>query len=321
MQKFVGIDVSSKKLNIHILHSNEDFEIPNTVESIKTFTREQNLIKDSTVIGCESTGRYHLIAENTFVKLGYTFRVLNPILTNKKIKLSVRKKKTDISDAKLIAQLISQGEGAEIKENELDKTRRTILRTRSTLVKYKASLKVLLGELKRDPNSSQLGHCVNVIMSTVRQLEESVKQLEENVLDESKVTKNEILIQSIPGFATKLSAIVVSEVGEFSRFPSSNEFKAFVGVDPKVKQSGNSMFTGKITKRGNPHLRSAFYLAAQVARIHDPELKAFYEKKKSEGKPTRVAIVAVARKLCERVYAIIKKGTPYQIKSYEISFV
>ena len=87
-----------------------------------------------------------------------------------------------------------------------------------------------------------------------------------------------------------------------------------MGIDPKVTQSGSMLITGKITKRGNPHLRSAFYLAAQVARQHDPELKAFYEKKKNEGKPTRVAIVAVARKLCERVYSVVTKGKPYEIR-------
>ena len=103
-------------------------------------------------------------------------------------------------------------------------------------------------------------------------------------------------------------------MGDFSRFPSATQFKAFVGIDPKVTQSGNMLVTGKITKRGNPHLRSAFYLAAQVARQHDPELKAFYQKKKDEGKPTRVAIVAVARKLCERVYSVVIKRKPYEIR-------
>ena len=111
-----------------------------------------------------------------------------------------------------------------------------------------------------------------------------------------------------------MAAIVSTETGGFSRFPTSTQFKAYVGIDPKVTQSGGSLKTGKITKRGNAHLRTAFYLAAQVARCHDPELKEFYQKKKAEGKPTRSAIIAVARKLCERVFAIVKRGTPYEVR-------
>ncbi len=84
-------------------------------------------------------------------------------------------------------------------------------------------------------------------------------------------------------------------------------------MDPRVKQSGNSLYTGKITKRGNVYLRSAFYLAAQVARQHDPQLKAFYSKKKLEGKATRVCICAIAGKLCDRVLAVVRSGRPYQI--------
>jgi transposase len=145
-----------------------------------------------------------------------------------------------------------------------------------------------------------------------------VKEIEDNAFSDEQ-SAEEKLIATIPGFATRLSAIVASEVGDFDRFPSSNQFKAYVGIDPKVIQSGSSLKTGKITKRGNPYLRCAFYLAAQVARIHDPELKEFFIKKINEGKPFRVAVCAVARKLCERVYAVVTKGIPYQKKQLSFS--
>jgi transposase len=321
MQKIVGIDVSSLKLNIHFLDTNQDFEIANDKQSIEHFIIVQGLDKNNCIVGCESTGRYHLVCQSTFVNLGFTFKVLNPILTNSKIRLTVRQKKTDISDAKLIAQVLEQGEGTEIKEHTQNNSRRTILRTRSTLVQHKTSLKLLVQELKRDLNDNELKHCIDTVNNLISIMENSIDSLEDEVLCESQATETEKLIDSVPGFALKLSAIVASEVGDFSRFPSSRQFKAYVGVDPKVKQSGNSTYTGKITKRGNPHLRSAFYLAAQVARCHDPELKSFYEKKKSEGKATRVAIIAVARKLCERVYSVVKRGVEYEIRSNELSFV
>lgn len=317
--KYIGIDVSSKKLNIHVKEGDveQDYEILNTEKEISKFIEDQKLGKEEVVIGAESTGRNHLMAQKIFVEEGFRFRLINPILTNKRIKLTIRNKKTDESDAQLIAELISRGEGDLIKKRDLDETKRTILRTRQAIVKHKSSIQVMLKDLKKDPNKETLKVTTQILESLLSNFEDTIKNLEQERKEQYPKSDTERLIESIPGFATTLSGIVASEVRDINRFPSSTEFKAYVGVDPRVIQSGSSCSRGKITKRGNAHLRYAFYMAAQVARMHDPELKAFYEKKRSEGKHYKVAIVAVARKLCERVYAVMKRGTPYQIRSRE----
>lgn len=313
-KQIIGIDVASKKLNLHFLGQNLDFEILNTKEAIRTFIKSNNLRKDCSVIGVESTGRYHLFCQELFVKKGFEFRVINPILTGKKIACTIRKKKTDLSDAKLIAQLISQGEGRIITENQLDASRRTLLRTRTRIIDQRSGIKVIIQELKRLKADKKISKAINSLDKLVKQMDGCVEKLESEALDKKDETQNEKLIKTIPGFASRLSAIIATEVDDFSRFPSANEFKAYVGIDPKVTQSGGSLKTGRITKRGNVHLRTAFYLAAQVARCHDPELIVFYKKKKAEGKHTRVAIIAVARKLCERVFAVVKRQKPYEIR-------
>lgn len=317
MKKFLGIDVSSQKLNIH--YDGADFEIINSKEEIEKFIKEHKLKRNNIVAGAESTSRYHLLVQEIFVKKGFEFRLLNPILTGQKIQASIRKKKTDISDAKIITNLLMQGEGNKISKEQLDTTRKTLLRTRKTIVNHKSAMKRLIKDLEKTSKNSQIEEAINSIKKTIENMEKCVKELEKNALDKKFETENEELIRSIPGFATQLSAIVSCEVGDFKRFPSATQFKAYVGIDPKVTQSGSSLKTGKITKRGNVHLRSAFYLAAQVARNHDPELKEFYQKKKAEGKHTRVAIIAVARKLCERVFAVVKKGEPYEIRQPSFS--
>lgn len=317
MKQYLGIDVSSRKLNIHF--NGNDFEIINSKEEIKKFIRDQKLRKNLFVVGAESTSRYHLLVQEIFVNKGFEFRLLNPILTGQKIQASIRKKKTDISDAKIITNLLMQGEGSIIKKEQLDTTRKTLLRTRKTIVDHKSAMKRLIKDLEKNPSNLQIKQAIKSIEKTVKNMDKCVKEIEANALNKELETENEELIRSIPGFATQLSAIVSCEVGDFKRFPTATQFKAYVGIDPKVTQSGGSLRTGKITKRGNVHLRSAFYLAAQVARCHDPELKEFYQKKKLEGKPTRVAIIAVARKLCERVFAVIKKGEPYEIRQPSFS--
>lgn len=311
---FIGIDVSASKLNIHIIGTNSgDYEIKNTKVSIEKFIEEKCLNKGNYTVGAESTGRYHLVCQNIFVELGFEFRLINPILTNKKISTTIRKKKTDISDAQHIAKLIEQGEGQKISKEQLNTTKKSVLRTRNTVVKHRSSMKLIVQDLSRAKNDPQIEKAIETLNNLIENMDVCEKELEKNALNQAS-TEAESLIQTIPGFAQKLSAVVATEIGDFERFPSANELKAYVGIDPKVTQSGDMLKTGRITKRGNPHLRCAFYLAAQVARIHDPDLKEFYEKKIGEGKHFRVAICAVARKLCERVYAVVTKGEPYKIR-------
>jgi transposase len=317
-KQVIGIDVSSQKLNLHFLETGADFEIANTEKGICAFLRQEKLNVGNCLFGAESTGRYHLTCQETLVRKDFEFRLINPILTGKKIASSIRKKKTDKNDARLIAQIVSQGEGRVVTLEQLNVSRRTLLRTRSSVVNQRTGIKVILKELGMvGKNDKKISVAMKSLERLIANMDKCVENIEELALDKNEVSQDEKIIQSLPGFATRLSAIVSVEVGDFSRFPTATQFKAYVGIDPKVIQSGKSLKTGRITKRGNAHLRSAFYLAAQVARCHDPELKAFYQKKKSEGKPTRVAIIAVARKLCERVFAVVKKRVPYEIRQVQ----
>ena len=96
------------------------------------------------------------------------------------------------------------------------------------------------------------------------------------------------------------------------RFRTAKALTAFAGLDPKVRQSGHTLnTTGKLTKRGSSHLRRSIFIAANVSRQHDPNLKAFYDKKRGEGKSYTVATVAVARKLLTIVRAVWLSGDKY----------
>jgi transposase len=316
----VGIDVASKSLSIHIAtYPSSDWVVSNTKEAITRFIKDHTLDPKTCLIGAESTGRYHRMVQEIFVEQGFEFRLLNPILTGKRIATSIRKKKTDQSDARIIATLLAQGEGRVISKKQLKTTKRTILRTRKAIVNHRTAVKIMIQDLTREAEDSAIDQTTASLQTIIDTMTQAVEALENTAAHCETDTATEDLIKTIPGFATTLAGVVSTEVGDFTRFPSSAQFKAYVGIDPKVTQSGGSLHTGHITKRGNVHLRSAFYLAAQVARNHDPELKAFYQKKIAEGKPTRVAIVAVARKLCERVYAVVTKGVPYQIKQPSFS--
>lgn len=111
-----------------------------------------------------------------------------------------------------------------------------------------------------------------------------------------------------------LAAVFVAEIGDINRFDAPDKLAAFAGIDPSVKQSGE--FTGtrcRMSKRGSPYLRRAFWLAAIAGIRSNTALRAIYDKKRSQGKAHAVAVSVVMRKLCNIVYAIMKSGQPYHM--------
>ena len=106
---------------------------------------------------------------------------------------------------------------------------------------------------------------------------------------------------------------LINEINDIDRFPSPKSLVAYAGLDPKVKQSGTSLkHNTHITKRGSIYLRRDIFIAASIASRWEPEIKDYFEKKLGEGKRYREALVAVSRKLLNRVYAVWKRGTPYE---------
>ncbi|GFO96409.1 transposase [groundwater metagenome] len=120
-------------------------------------------------------------------------------------------------------------------------------------------------------------------------------------------------IMSIPGIGDTLGPIILGEIGDADRFSSAKKLIAFAGLDPVVIRSGRfENMSGPISKRGSPLLRKALFLAANVARQNDDNLKRFYDKKISEGKHHFSALNAVAAKLLRIVYWVLKNNKEYQ---------
>jgi transposase len=141
-------------------------------------------------------------------------------------------------------------------------------------------------------------------------LERQISDIEDYIAE--LLPKFNSTLTSIKGVGSTLAAIFVAEIGDVTRFDSPEKLAAFAGVDPTVNQSGEFVGTkAKMSKRGSPYLRRAFFLAAVAGTMHNPALKALYDKKKSQGKHHLVAISAVMRKLINIVFSVLKSGQPY----------
>lgn len=306
------MDISKEEIVFYADSSGQYFTVPNSSEALRAFLERVPFSQKDTIVGCEATGDYHRESCLFFLQSGYHVRMLNPILTKQVINATIRKKKTDESDAKIIAKLLADGHGEEVTIEQFHQQKRTMLRTEKKLVECYSDLKRVRNTLEEKGKTMDVADALQAVNRCIAVLEEESKQLTEKATEEQN--RQEEIIDSVPGCGAKLAAIISAEAGEIKRFPTARQFKAYVGIDPKVTQSGPKAHTGHMTKRGNPILRYSLFLAANIARQHDPDMKAFYEKKRAEGKSYRHAVCAVSRKLCERIYAIVSKNEFYKVK-------
>ena len=111
----------------------------------------------------------------------------------------------------------------------------------------------------------------------------------------------------------RMGAMILAEVGDFSRFDSPNKVLAYAGLSPSTYQSGqlNNCYA-HMEKRGSRYLRFAIYNAAKYVCIWDPTFAAYLAKKRAEGKHYNVAISHAAKKLVRLIYAMEKSRLPYQ---------
>ena len=151
---------------------------------------------------------------------------------------------------------------------------------------------------------------IRTMVSQVEFLNATIAKVEKEVA--SLLARVEPNITTIPGVSTTTGAQIVAEIGDVKRFRNAASIVKYAGLNSGVDESGKYSAEGvPITKHGSPYLRRSLWLAANRARQYDPRLKEYYDKLRRKGKPHRVAVTAVARKLCHVVYAVMRDGKPY----------
>jgi transposase len=146
---------------------------------------------------------------------------------------------------------------------------------------------------------------IDLVEKQIKEVEKAQSELMEQIPQH---------ITTIPGIGLPTGAAILAEIGDVSRFETEDKLVAYAGIDATVHQSGQFQGTEMhMSKRGSPYLRLALWQAASMAIQHNQELKAFYAKKRAEGKAHGTALGAVCRKLLVRVYIILKESRPYEV--------
>ncbi len=127
-----------------------------------------------------------------------------------------------------------------------------------------------------------------------------------------KLKKNDMdIMKSIKGISDITSAHFLVEIKNINRFENKRKLAAFAGIDPAVKQSGNSLKKGRISKKGSKSLRRYLYLMANSLIRSNDYFKNYYQKKKSQGMHHRKAIIALCNKLVRILFALLSNNQKF----------
>lgn len=263
---------------------------------------------------CEATGNYYEPMAEYILGQGYKISVENP----RKIKgfgvAVLQRSKTDKQDAKLIAQY------CKAMDPPLWRPLTQEQRQLQELTRYISRLKRLRAaeQNKRQVAPDYLqGHIQKTIDNLTSQIQQVRADLKAFYSANPQYSENRKRLKTITGIGENAAAVLLATIT--ARFSTAAQLVAYFGLDPKKHQSGTSV-NGKerISKVGKSDLRAALYMPAIVA-YRVGAFPAFVGRLESKGKPPKLIIVAIMRKLLTIAFHILKNQTEYDKSRYKIT--
>ena len=296
----IGIDISKGQLDVHCLAGGDTARFDNNAKGFQALTcwlADRDVLR----LVYEPTGPYHGAFEAALAGRFPLIKV-NPLQARRFAQATGTRAKTDTVDAHLLARMGSAlklepdqpqvEEQRELKELQI---------ARNALVKDRTRL---LNRLKTQNLALTRRHS----KARLAQIECQLKQIEDDIRSRFKarpqIARAYDIIRSIPGLGAVSAAAILIEMPEIGTL-ERKQTAALAGLAPMTRQSGK--WSGKaFIQGGRKHLRDALYMPALVASRYNPDLKAKYTSLIACGKPAKVALIAIMRKLIELANALIK---------------
>lgn len=304
----VGIDVSKREWAIAVHLSGERWTSPTTAAALETVVARLTTLAPQIIV-IEASGGYERTLVAGLVTAGLPVAVVNPRQVRAFAQALGRTAKTDAIDAEVLALF-----GA-----RLQPVARTVhdaaTQALAALVGRRRQLLEMIGmERSRLEQAPPTGHLTRELRRHIRWLERRVKDVDDEIgtAIEAHPTwrMHEELLRSVPGIGPTTARTLLASVPELGQL-NRRAIAALVGVAPMNCDSGE--FRGqRHIWGGRAPVRATLYMAALVAARHNAILRAFYRRLREAGKPAKVALVAVMRKLLTIVNAMLKHQTCWE---------
>ena len=321
----IGVDVSKLTLDAHCYGQTQCLLVGNNLTGHRSFLKwvKKQISKDVTevLVVMEYAGMYTYSFEKFLYGQGVQY-VKRSALDIKR-SAGMKRGKSDRADARMISQY-GWYRREELKPakpvGKTEQQLQQLMAHRDKLVRDKASYQVRLKELHQHMGEDLPARVIESTRFIVDVLTEEIKQVEKDIEEllksESSLKRNFELIRTVKGvgFVSAIHMLLVTE--NFTRFCEVRKFACYCGVAPFKNESGTSIRGKTRTSHlANKKIKSLLTMAAISAINHHPELKAKYEKKLSQGKAKMVALNMIRFELIERIFAVIKRQTPYVLRA------
>jgi transposase len=307
--RFIGIDVSKAFLDVASQPDGQEFRLPNTPEGIATLVERLKAVPPSLVV-MEATGGLERAAAVALAAAGLPVRVVEPSRV-RHFALSLGQfSKTDTLDARVLAKFAEAVQPeARALPDEATRQLQAILDRRRQLVEIRVAEQ---NRLRQGPTAAvrtNLEAHIAYLKGQIALLDSAVS---EAIAADPKWGPRDEVLRSIPGVGRQTSAMMLGSLPELGTL-KGKQVTALVGLAPRARDSGKIRGVRTIFG-GRSEVRRALYMAAVSAMRFNPELRAFYTRLRTAGKPAKVAIVAVARKLLVIANAMIRDMTPWGLR-------
>lgn len=322
---FVGIDVSKDVIDVAVKQTDQ-------VQYLGQFKNDHSgfkkMLNDLTEVSIYELSKSFFCFENTgiYSKSLLEYLISNHILCREenpiqiKRSMGLKRGKNDQVDSKSICQYAYEKRET-IEPTRMDKPLivrlKKLLSRRDLLVRQKVALKVsvkenapMLDAQLREFLIDQNHSILKIYHIQIKEIESEIGKIIKD--DEELKTTNE-LIQSIKGIGPIIGAYLIAFTDNFSRFDDARKFACYCGIAPFPNQSGKFIGKTKVSHFSNKKIKSLLSNAVPVAVRYDPQIKRYKEAKLREGKTKGVIVNNIKNKLVQRVFAVVKRQSPYVV--------
>lgn len=310
----LGIDIAKQTFEVTLLHPDETAHhatFANTAEgfiALRTWLTDHDV---QTLHACmEATNVYWEALAETLYTWGSTVSVVNPVQIKGFAIAQLQRNKTDKLDGHTIAQFCaSQRPAAWQPMSAAQQQLRALVRHREDLIQTKLQQQNRL----RDTRDAVIRASLEAVLATVlAQLDAMERAIATHLKSHEELRTNATLLQTITGIGLITAATLLAELAAITQYASAKALAADVGVTPMQHESGSSVRRrSRMSKLGKADLRAALWWPAITAMQRCPAIQAFANRLASRGKPNKVVLGAVMRKLLHIVYGVLKHQTPY----------
>jgi transposase len=317
----IGADLSKKSIDVACHSTHQHVKITNDqsgYEDLLKWLKQQHINTSQVMMVMEHTGMYSYRLEQFLHNQHVRFTKVSGLAIKKSMGLV--RGKTDKQDAARIARYGFEKADQLVIAEPVDENlqRLQILHSlRERLVRNRASLLTAVGELQEVYAFKATDLVITAQRKLIKNFDQQLEKIEheiQHIIETGKsIRQNYLLLQSIKGVGKVLALATIIKTNNFTRFTNARKFACFCGTAPFENTSGTSI-RGKtrVSHLADKRLKTLLDLSAKSAIQYDKELREYYLRRIQNGKSKMSTINVVRNKILYRMFAVIKRQTPYQ---------